>query len=93
MVQPESFRVTSIEPLDVVAADISDVAISHGLSLEAAEPSDYSAPFCGNQYFSQEFRLVQQVDGSRTIDLVACWEEIEQVLKRELADGFMDPIH
>ena len=93
MVQTESFRVTSIEPLDMVAADISNVAISHGLSLEAAEPSDYSAPFCGNQYFTQEFRLVQQVDGSGTVDLVACVQEIEQILETELADGFMDPIH
>ena len=87
----QSFRVVSVEPTGLVVPDISNIATNHNFELEVSEPSNFSTPFCGHQYFTQEFRLIRtDGDSTQAEDPLACLNEIQQILDAELADGYLE---
>ena len=90
MAPTQTFRVVSIEPTGLVIDDISTIAGNHNFELKIADPSCFSAPFCGNEYFTQEFRLICGTDYSSPNDPLACMQEIQNTLDAELAEGYVE---
>ena len=82
-------QITSNELAQPILNQVAATAQVHELAMKIAEPVSFSAPFCGEEYFTQEIQLF--ADDTRThTDFETCIQEIETIVERELADGFVD---
>jgi len=90
MQNSQAFRITSIEPARIILPLVAETARCHELSVEIADAVPFIAPFCGNEYFAQEIRMVAETDSSERPRYQECLEEIQKLVEQELADGFVE---
>ena len=84
------FQITSMEPAQLILPLVAETANRHELAVEIAEAVPFSAPFCGNEYFKQEIRMVASSDSSSSPRYEECLEEIEAIVEQQLADGYVE---
>lgn len=84
------FQITSLEPAQLILPQVTETANRHELAVEIAEAVPFSAPFCGNEYFVQEIRMVAKSDSSSLPRYEECLEEIQAIVEQELADGYVE---
>jgi len=84
------FQITSIEPAQLILPLVAETANLHELAVEIADAVTFSAPFCGNEYFKQEIRMVASADSTSLPRYEECLEEIEAIVEQELADGYIE---
>jgi len=84
-------QITSIEPTHSISTLVAESAQRHELAVELADTVSFSAPFCGNEYFSLEIRLLPE-PGNVAPRFDECLEEIQNMVERELADGYIETL-
>lgn len=88
MLNSQVFQITSIEPAQVILPMVAQTAKRHQLELEVAEVTQFCAPFCGNEYFTQEIRIAS--NSTSTPGYIQCIEEIETIVEQNLADSYFE---
>jgi len=84
-----AFQITSIEPTHTFAPLVNQIAARHELSVEFAETTNFSAPFCGNTYYVQPATLRQLNPEVELAGLESCLDEIAKMTEG-MADGFFE---
>ena len=82
-------QITSIEPVQLILPKVAATAERHDLTVEIAEPVPFSAPFCGNEYFAQEIRILDEYNNASAQRFEECMLEIETLVESQLADGYI----
>ena len=83
-------QITSIEPAQFILPMVAQTAEHHQLELEVAEATKFCAPFCGNEYFTQEIRIVSKSNCPPTSCFDQCISEIETIVEQKLADSYIE---
>lgn len=93
MQHSQLFQITSIEPVQLILPQVTATAERHELTVEVREPEPFSAPFCGNEYFAQEIRILNKSDNASPRQFQKCMQEcmleIETLVENQLADGYI----
>jgi len=85
-----AFQITSNELAHSILGMVVQTAEQHQLEVKVSDPICFNAPFCGEEYFTQQIQLLS-ASGSRThLDFDNCMREIETIVERELSEGFLE---
>lgn len=90
MQRSKTFQITSNEPAQSILGLVAETAQRHELVLDISEPATFTAPFCGDEYFIQEIRLLPQSGTRKGADFDICLSEIESIVRQELSDGYIE---
>ena len=89
MQNSQVFQITSIEPAAPILPLVNEAAKRHELAVEISEAVPFSAPFCGNEYYAQEVRMVPNSDNASIPRYEECLLEIQNIVELLLADGYV----
>lgn len=90
MATSKTLQITSNERVQSILNQVAEAAQMHDLTMNTAEPVSFSAPFCGDEYFTQEIQLLAASETRTHSDFEKCIEEITTIVERELSDGFVE---
>ena len=86
----KAYQITSNEHVESIFELIEDAARLHEFSLAISDPISFNAPFCGDEYFTQNIKLLSVGANRTNADFEECVLEIERIVQRELSEGFVD---
>ena len=90
MINSQAIQITSNEIAQPILDLVVQAATQHKLEVKISDPVSFNAPFCGDEYFTQEIQLHSDFETRTHADFENCLLDIETIVERELSEGFVD---